>query len=153
MWLLRQYYVIRGINLNEMKLELKHLAPYMPYWLKFVIDMYEFTDGNSKPEIRHFTMGNDISMCLNYGKPILRPIQEVELFFEDIWALGNDEDVKKYLDSDFLWENGQIEISEIQLIEADKLPYGTLQVLLKYHFDVFDLIEKGLAIDINTLSE
>jgi hypothetical protein len=32
------------------------------------------------------------------------------------------------------------------------LTYENWQLLFKWHFDVFGLIEKGLAIDINTLS-
>jgi len=33
----------------------------------------------------------------------------------------------------------------------DFLPHGIFQDLIKAHFDVFGLIDKGLAIDINTL--
>ena len=32
-----------------------------------------------------------------------------------------------------------------------RAPYGFVLNLLEWHFDVFGLIEKGLAIDINTL--
>ena len=32
-----------------------------------------------------------------------------------------------------------------------KLGYESIQELLEEHYDIFNLIEKGLAIDINTL--
>ncbi len=32
-------------------------------------------------------------------------------------------------------------------------PYEVMEKLLSWHFDVFSLIEKGLAIDINTLTQ
>ena len=141
-----------------MKLETKHLAPYLPYNLKCEV----LNSGQEKEIGEMIAVYDDNSACFGniiesekgfeYIKPILRPIQEVELFFENQWALGNDEDVRKYLDADFLWQNGNIEVNEIQLMKAEYLPYGTLQVLLKYNFDVFDLIDKGLAIDVNTLS-
>ena len=141
-----------------MKLETKHLAPYLPYNLKCEV----LNSGKEKEIGEMIAVYDDNSACFGniiesekgfeYIKPILRPIQEVELFFENQWALGNDEDVRKYLDADFLWQNGNIEVNEIQLMKAEYLPYGTLQVLLKYNFDVFDLIDKGLAIDVNTLS-
>ena len=34
---------------------------------------------------------------------------------------------------------------------VEGLPYSIFEILLKNHFDVFGLIEKGLAIDINTI--
>ena len=34
----------------------------------------------------------------------------------------------------------------------DELPHGLVSILYEFHFDVFGLIENGLAIDINTLN-
>ena len=35
--------------------------------------------------------------------------------------------------------------------KAKNTPYWIMEKLFKWHFDVFNLLEKGLAIDINTL--
>lgn len=127
-----------------MKLELKHLACYLPYNLRL-----RDTD-NIYKEDRILTI-ESMRWLLSNSKPILRPIQDVELFFEKIWNDRSDDDVIKYFDADFLYKHEYIEISEIQLVEIESLPYGVMQLLFKYHFDVFGLIDKKLAIDINTL--
>lgn len=130
-----------------MKLELKHLAPYLPYKMRFVIDMYEFTEGNCKPEIRHFTMGNDLSMCLNYGKPILRPLSDL---LKDVKV---DNDVinfqKHFNEYEFEW----LITSNNKRKLINSLDYFIVSKMIEYHFDIFGLINEGLAIDINTLSE
>ena len=41
---------------------------------------------------------------------------------------------------------------QIQPHNAYGLSYRTFELLLENHYDVFGLIEKGLAVDINTLS-
>lgn len=147
-----------------MKLELKHLAPYLPYSLKFYVDMYEFTEGNCKPEMRLFTMGNDITMCLKYGKPILRPLSDLTKEIEhngenfipvDYFEIGdNDNDSLEY-------DSGNIRLIDA-LTTASKYnsfgdfnfyPFGAIQKLIEWHFDVFGLIDAGLAIDINTLNK
>lgn len=45
------------------------------------------------------------------------------------------------------------EIISINPSNISHLPYHTFKNLLEWHFDVFGLIEKGLAIDINTLNK
>lgn len=185
-----------------MRLELKHLAPYLPYKMKFVIDMYEFTEGNCKHEVRCFTMGNDLSMCLNYGKPILRPLsdltKEIEINKKNIIPLielhrcSNEYNHNKYLDYEFIdsWgAKGNIlkvfhdrkkdeytefvfsnldfrkdtrysEYSNVYQINIqhpirvnNKIynQHKLFDLLYRWHFDIFGLIEQGLAIDINAL--
>jgi hypothetical protein len=141
-----------------MKLETKHLAPYLPYNLKCEV----LNSGQEKEIGEMIAVYNDGSACFGnivesekgfeYIKPILRPIQEVEQYFEKLYGCLEHQDVTDYFDADFLASHDNIEIEEIQLLEAEQLPYGTLKVLLKHHFDVFGLIEKGLAVDLNTLS-
>ena len=141
-----------------MKLETKHLAPYLPYNLKCEV----LNRGQEKEIGEMMAVYDDGSACLGniiesekgfeYIKPILRPIQEVEQYFENLYGDLNHQDVTDYFDADFLESHDNIEISEIQLLEPEQIPYGTIQVLFKHHFDVFGLIEKGLAVDINTLS-
>ena len=145
-----------------MELEIKHLAPYLQYYLKLqyiirgeVVKTGVMRSINHNPFETHPT-----KISLDFGeeehiwmfKPIFRPIQEVEQYFEDLYGRLENQDVTDYFDADFLASHDNIEISEIQLLEPEQIPYGTIQVLLKHHFDIFGLIEKGLAIDINTLS-
>lgn len=140
-----------------MKLELKHLAPYLPYRLKVKFEADEYIHDVVGLNITSEGLGvispfGDCGSCeIEICKPILRPIREVEQYFENLYGDLKHQDVTDYFDADFLASHDNIEISEIQLLEPGQIPYGTIQVLFKHNFDVFNLIEKGLAIDINTL--
>lgn len=72
----------------------------------------------------------------------LKPLTEIEEYFKPLFETDNE--VKTFLSEEFLNDYG-LEISVIQCIKPDYLPYGTVRVLLKHHFDVFGLIDKGLA--------
>ena len=119
------------------KLELKHLAPYLPYGLKiktkggivkllaFDINLWE----SNKLEL----------------KPILRPLSDLtdeqkKIIYFDV--IGTDNDMYGTLDEfiDYLGETNEYH-----------LPYCIYRQLLEWHFDLFGLIEKGLAVDINSL--
>ena len=126
-----------------MKLELKHLAPYLPYGLKL---LYE----NSKGEhikidlvTAHFT--NEWTPNF-HSKPILRPLSEAINQYQEVQ--GHE----SYCDT---WEEwfSHLDDFEGKLGEANILacPYDLMQVLLEKHIDVFGLIDEGLAIDINNL--
>ena len=110
------------------KLELKHLAPYLPYGLKFY---WEDLKGNiNKPW--SLTI-NSIDFALeNQNKPILRPLSD----------LINNEFEKElgHFTPDFKFN-------------LDDTEYKFIEKMLKLHFDVFGLIEKGLAIDKNKLAQ
>lgn len=74
-------------------------------------------------------------------KPILRPLSDLtkEIGF-------NGEDVKLY---DLMTDYTKVYWNDIDPMD---MPYNDVQILLKYHFDIFGLIEQNLAIDINTLN-
>ena len=127
-----------------MKLELKHLAPYLPYSLKLIVSSVDGSDyelltglisqnGQSIAQISNTDYylddveENDFSIA-----PILRPISDLKKN-EFPFELGTyTEDFKFYLKD-----------TEYQFIEK----------MLELHFDVFGLIEKELAIDINSLPQ
>ena len=159
-----------------MKLELKHLAPYLPYGLKCKWNQ-------SKPfELKGLQHGSDSvnnemwiwkdkTYFIGYlyeCKPILRPLSDLT---EDI-VIGN----VKFIPIDILFEkehprhlskryysetfynyasvshNGtavNLKVYLGKIIEQN--PRWIFEYLLIWHFDVFGLIEKGLAIDINTI--
>lgn len=104
-----------------MRLELKHLAPYLPYQLEVINNV------NRKSEL---TLDN-FNYYIDKGvKPILRPLSDLKDFSRAIW---------KY---------GMLENEEQPTL---KLSYNEISVLFENHFDVFGLIPNNLAIDINTL--
>lgn len=128
-----------------MELELKHLAPYLPYGVKI--------QGQTHGDIEELTMLSENAIYVKsqnttyYGawadimdiKPILRPLSDLtEIFY---------------------WDNlqdGDCELDRERINEIKNSPRGHLKLyqsnyLFKHHFDIFGLIEKDLAIDINTL--
>jgi hypothetical protein len=106
-----------------MKLELKHLAPYLPYGLSIL-------DGWGDVRTLDYSYLNNI-----HCKPILRPLSDL--------MSG------EFMDN-IISQKERIEIKKLNTCHW--LSYNSFQYLLKHHFDVFGLIEKGIAIDINTLN-
>lgn len=139
-----------------MKLEIKHIAPYLPYGLKI-----QTQDKNGiliKTVDGIYEQYKDGSFMLywqeNYGtiqasgniKLILRPLSDL--------FNGNYESI---LDEFSISSLGMFEtafLSEIRSLNAfDFVNYTTVLLLLENHFDIYGLIEKGLAIGINTLQK
>ena len=127
-----------------MKLELKHLAPYLPYELKMEkIKGFE--------DIR--TMGSDInnsSTIVNIGacirlqyKPILRPL------FDFKGMIVRDIKIELELSHNQVMEFFGFMDGEIKL---ENITLGLQDAMCKKHIDFNKLIEKGLAIDINTIT-
>lgn len=142
------------------KIELKHLACYLPYGLKIMAKIesqienhpFEHCDIvnvnllSKSLTIRHMVgIDKDVEYITykNFEdiKPILRPLSDYKDVNEDAMV------------------NLNIDISD-QLIIADcangyfnpqDLMYRVAEICFENHIDVFGLIDKGLAIDINTL--
>lgn len=156
------------------KLELKHLAPYLPYRLKaemldyksdYVGKQYDeivgvhqwdknclywsaLTVGGSKPNIERI-------------KPILRPLSDLNKEIEhngekfvpiDWFEIGDDWNESIDYGAGNVKLIGLLEdMSKHNFIDLPYMSYGVTQKLFEWHFDVFGLINKGLAVDINTL--
>lgn len=125
-----------------MKLELKHLAPYFPYKLKIL-------GLNNQNKLRPLSLSSVriasdlIYDRINENKPILRPLSDFNtrtylLDCQNLDGICIEEDLSLHS------KGFGIELREYMNI---------YDFLFKNHFDVFGLIEKGLAIDINTLNK
>ena len=168
-----------------MKLELKHLTPYLPYGLRIrtykaekvfrelkmnilgVFDLelncswlsiLEKKDNLCSKEIVDFPKIVTFSEYEENRliKPILRPLSDLtkEIIidgesFIPIGKLGTRYSSIKCM----LYENTvQLDVYDISSINL--LHYlTTFEKLYEMHFDIHNLIEKGLAIDINTIKE
>ena len=132
-----------------MKLELKHLAPYLPYGLQCMAQ----GEGKKQFELQGIS---DISyadlheigrtVCEQYDFedtfPILRPLSDLtidEEFYSSFFRTFSDEDNVGYI------------CESKSDVSNQGLSYSCILFLIENHFDVFGLIEKGLAIDKNTL--
>lgn len=136
------------------KLELKHLSPYLPYGLKclnqnlpdeeFVVEELIGISDHIMWSGRFSAKHGSNHIPVSAIKPTLRPLSD--LTFEDLDKLG-----KRY---DIQVNNEEVHVFRDLDENTNPLEwrYEDVQYLLSRHFDVFGLIEKGLAIDINTLN-
>jgi hypothetical protein len=142
-----------------MKLEIRHLTPYFPYGLECMVsdyyNGYNGTNETKKAKLNAIWSDNSYSFFdlveseRGFEKimPILRPLSQIKEYFEPIFE--TDKEVNEFLSYE---ATTPFSVEEILNYKFEYLPYGTCQVLLKHHFDLFGLIGEGLAVDINTLS-
>jgi hypothetical protein len=138
------------------KLKLEHLAPYLPYNLKgkckmgimYVNSLYNPSYENNKYNTENPIQGTSSAGTLvsdyNDFKPILRPLSDL-LKFKELFNVVNT--IKQFQIS----EKGFYSLNYAEFYDYKKLPYEIVNILFKHHFDVFGLIPKSLAIDVNTL--
>ena len=129
------------------KLELRHLAPYLPYGLKI--------QGQTHGDIEELEMLSELSVYVKsqnstaYGawadlfdiKPLLRTMSELtENEMRNLHHLYRPKEMAtdKLCDLIFYWGN-TTDLFDIQSV---------FEYLYKNHFDVFGLIEKGLAVSL-----
>jgi hypothetical protein len=153
-----------------MKLELKHLAPYLPHKLQVSINKngweYMISGSSNIAELRGL-YGDD--MCLLYQENegfdldfesfelILRPktdlVKEIEINGKKfvpafvLWpvSIKEEEDFEIYGKIPDYWKNN------LNLEFENDLSYREIKYLFKWHFDVFDLHSKNLCIYYNEL--
>ena len=125
-----------------MKLELNHLAPYLPYNLQICFDGENPHLNWNIMKCSHLAFESENYKDFRF-KPILRPlsdlIKEIEVNgekFKPIENIPNTDVLNWYCN--LLNINGNMTLT-------------TFFKLTEWHFDVFGLIENGLAIDINTI--
>jgi hypothetical protein len=137
------------------KLKLEEIVGYLPYELKYYNE-YSYKKGIEHTLIELDTYG--FLELTNYEapalltdihiKPILRPLSDLKNKDLDYWiefSQAIDEMNTEYLIDALV--NGTFYSRDIHF------SFKLLQVLYSMHFDIHNLIERGLAIDINTLEK
>lgn len=145
------------------QLELNHIAPYLPYGLKCqIIETGNFRGLLSVNANESVLLSADEYNPFSYTrykpitgiKPLLRPLSN--LYKEIDGEVPADVLFPKefYSTIDFYEEYNRE--NQIQSFIKDGLnwcePYSFWEYLFSKHFDVFGLIDKGLAIDLNSIS-
>jgi hypothetical protein len=145
--------------MQEEKLEAKHIAPYLPYKLKFwhlklrhTQELTRMTISSNRDvlvDIESDTLIYESALNSSLIKPVLRPMSDL---IKPIKEAGDDIipievmflplGERKILTS---WAK------ENRCWLGDQISYLVYQHLFEMHFDVFGLINKGLAIDINAI--
>jgi len=123
-----------------MNLELKHLAPYLPYELKI---MQYRDDLKLSFESILISLSNDTLGVTSPRFPFNEKIQyhEAKLILRPLSDL-DDSQLKSF---NF--------VSFAKAGDIDFVSYDFMKYAFENHFDVFGLIDKGLAIDINAINQ
>lgn len=130
------------------KLELKHLAPYLPYRIK--VKWYRQDDCSFQTS--DLTISDYPFLTSKLMKPILRPLSDLDkpishgcLLTPTTWWDGDDDYIEK------LTQLNNLVNIDTRAYYLHTTTYEVFERLLAWHFDVFGLIDKRLAIDINTI--
>lgn len=149
-------------------LTLQEIAPYLPYNLQILVYGDEIVnlkglEVSQKGEL-YFSCqspkylgsySNYIAGFISNPTPILRPLsdltKEIEVGGEKFVPL---EELSDLIDQNDMGYNDHYISYQPTMYDIDwiKQPYFIVEKLISWHFDVFGLIEQGLAIDINTLN-
>ena len=123
-----------------MKLELHHIASYLPYQLKI---MQYRDDLKLSFESILISLSNNTLGVTSTRFPFNERIQydEAKLILRPLSDL-DDSQLKSFNFVSFA-KDGDI----------DFVSYDFMKYAFENHFDVFGLIDKGLAIDINTINQ
>lgn len=129
-----------------MKLELKHISPYLPYelngYISFLPDTTFILDGMVKDFVKCYTKeGNNtpVSCIIKKFKPILRPLSNLNTKFCE----AHNIEFTHRLWSDLNFNQGSTKEGC-----SDYFTFKDVQLLAKFHFDLFGLIDAGLAVKI-----
>ena len=147
------------------KLELKHLAAYLPYNVKMfangflgtlqTMNIDNTTQSGYKIRVSCSDWWENNNIDGKIYKPILRPIsdltKEIEVNGEQTTPIDWIWDNVKHID--YFFDYGYLMVEECNIENIEMYPYNVIKQLLSWHFDVFGLIQSGLAIDINTLTQ
>lgn len=146
---------------------LKHLSPYLPYGLK-VLNTYnqtlEVCGINMYSNFIQNVMGEETEHISNI-RPLLRNLsdltKEIEVNGErfvpiEYFEIGDDSD-----SYNIEFDHGNIKlINTLKSISENNnyhdvqyLPHAVVQKLYEWHFDVENLIGRGLAININDIQK
>ena len=136
-----------------MELQLKHLTPYLPYKLNFLIESESNVDELKSIDISlkmvNFGWGN--AQTLLEIKPILKPLLKLstdELIPIGLYIRGVQKYKATYKDNIFAIEDAKAWIRTgmkpvLSLLQTQEI----MDYLYSIHADIFNLIEHNLAIE------
>lgn len=146
-----------------MKLEMKHLAPYLPYGVKGQFDALgtlEVTAIEINKGIKGYDDNVDITsrrgliksdtVDISNFKPLLIPLTQLNgqayVDFAE-WVLGQQFVIMQGINEAFLY------LESLQSKLISDWPYAIVVELISMHFDVFGLIPAGLALSATEIED
>jgi hypothetical protein len=130
-----------------MELQIQHLAPYLPYNLYFIMsEGIKLPMSGLKESVIFVHDGYNSSIHYKGARPLLMPLShfkydDIDLVKEHIGLGQWCDNYDQYFD---IWFENPNRVQTLIL----QCPYEIIQFFFKRHFDVFGLIEAGLAEEI-----
>lgn len=126
-----------------MKLELKHLSAYLPYGVRVLTTIN--IEGRPVIGTLNAYCISDILDAYIGERLILHPMSDLTKEIEH-----NGE---KFVPINEVDKHHNFSLLRTYDLETDptRYPYTVVQALLSWHFDIFNLIPSGLAVDVNTV--
>ena len=122
------------------KLTIEHLSAYLPYGLKV-----HYPKANRGWVLDKDTFSFTVDIIEDI-KPVLRSMKNFAS--TDIYRKLND----GYYDLEFNRDGKVVIQIDHHWRTIESFPYDAIKLLLKEHYDIFGLIDKGLAINYNELN-
>ena len=140
-----------------MELEVKHLAPYLPYGLKLqyverekVIStgiMQSISQNNSETHPTRVSINYQGEEHIWMYRPLLKPLSQFE--YDHIIQVREHLGLGQWCDHyDQYFEAWFDDAESVQKLVL-QCPYEIMQFFLECHFDVFGLIDDGLATELS----
>lgn len=123
-------------------LKFEHIAPYLFSNLQMIGKVGQTETLNLR----------NMDHALRFWKPILRPLSDeaIKEYFTPLFE--SDVDARSFLNEQYLQDKGFDFIEEMLQTNPEWWGVGTFNLLVKHHFDVFSLIDKKLAHNLETIS-
>lgn len=146
-----------------MKLELHHIAPYLPYELEILDTIEEIKGvlcGINMNTVSYLWGDNEINLSamIDSVKPLLKPLsdltKEIEHNGERFFPINKIIEMTNRPVLSFGEEAYKDAVNSFMRdIKSRLTPIKYYEKLLEWKFDVFNLIPNNLAIDINTIKK
>lgn len=134
---------------KDMELELKHIAPYLPFRLKLNTEDGIVELNSIDTELKTLNFGCGKAKELHEIKPLLHPLSKLDLVirneFEKYDGLAHGKHDEEIINL-FCEENGIDDL--VSNLDVKSLRYECVEYMFKNHYDVFSLIPAGLAEEI-----
>ena len=154
---------------NKTILKPEYILPYLPYELRVMMEgkacNVAWMSTKNIAVIRPHTLGDIKKIKWGYAhlnvKPLLKPLDHIDKEEFDNRGLSELEELGvDYIGGGIVYmvnKHGLDLDGEAHFFGTDKhlptIPWDIIQVFLKNHYDVFGLIEQGLAYDYNELNK
>jgi hypothetical protein len=139
--------------MKNTRLQFTDLAPYFPYGLRVKYKEgvhYGICEISGLDLLGAKILGIDIWVLFKNLKPILRPFSDL---INEIELNGKKFVPKDILDETHIsnWTYGNIKYVNSEMLKD--APFWFVEKLIEWQFDVFGLIDKGLAISIHDVEQ